>query len=290
MLAWGIKLHADFQSLWICVRIYTNLTFGRSLVRGRWLRYCYNRRHGSWTTSFRPVPTQGRLKERRRKEKDFFMGPEKKVTFRIQVVLTTYQNVVLPTMTLTVPGSLQFLVKVWSIPIPSSSSSALISESSSSASQSSRSHCAEPEDLNIPLAAACVSVGELNAAAGALGPRELRAIRIWDGLVLMLPEGPILDTATATKKLRETNYPLNLRNFRQRLRIQLRCCFPRSSLVSDGVRVEVKTDQIEEIQGEKASRSQQSTFAESRLTNCSFFEESFDLPDHCKFQQFLIPA
>lgn len=95
-----------------------------------------------------------------------------------------YQNVVLSTITLTVPGSLQFLVKVSSISIASSSSSLLSSESISSASQSSRSQ-GEPVDLKIPDAAAWVSVGELKAAAGVLRPRELRAMRIWDGLVLI---------------------------------------------------------------------------------------------------------
>lgn len=35
----------------------------------------------------------------------------------------------------------------------------------------------------MPEAAACVSVGELRAADGLFEPRELRAIKIWDGLV-----------------------------------------------------------------------------------------------------------
>jgi len=78
-------------------------------------------------------------------------------------------------------------VKVPSISIASSSSSVpLSSESTSSGSQSSKSHGGEPEDLNIPEAAACVSVGELKAAAGLLIPRELRAMSMWDGFVLMM--------------------------------------------------------------------------------------------------------
>lgn len=50
----------------------------------------------------------------------------------------------------------------------------------SSVSHSSRFHGGEPADLNIPAAAACVSVGELRAAEG-LCPLELRAMRMWDG-------------------------------------------------------------------------------------------------------------
>ena len=88
-----------------------------------------------------------------------------------------HQNVVLSTITFTVPGSVQFLVKVSSISI-ASSSSLLSSESISSGSQSSSSQGGEPVDLNIPDAAAWVSVGELKAAAGVLRPRELRAMRI----------------------------------------------------------------------------------------------------------------
>lgn len=37
----------------------------------------------------------------------------------------------------------------------------------------------------MPEAAAWVSVGELSEADGLLGPRELRAMRIWDGLVVI---------------------------------------------------------------------------------------------------------
>lgn len=37
----------------------------------------------------------------------------------------------------------------------------------------------------MPDAAAWVSVGELSEADGLLGPRELRAMRIWEGLVVM---------------------------------------------------------------------------------------------------------
>lgn len=38
----------------------------------------------------------------------------------------------------------------------------------------------------MPAAAACVSVGELRDADGLLCPRELRAMRIWEGLVLIM--------------------------------------------------------------------------------------------------------
>ena len=40
----------------------------------------------------------------------------------------------------------------------------------------------------MPAAAAWVSVGELRDAEGLLGPRELRAMRIWEGLVLSMLE------------------------------------------------------------------------------------------------------
>lgn len=92
--------------------------------------------------------------------------------------LRANQKVVLSTTIFTVPGNLQFLVKVSLISMASSSSSALSSDSISSVSQSSNSHGGEPEDLNIPDAAAWVSVGELREAEGLLSPRELRAIRM----------------------------------------------------------------------------------------------------------------
>lgn len=100
-------------------------------------------------------------------------------------VANAHQKVVVSTTTLTVPGSLQCFVKVSSISIDSSSSSVLSSESKSSGSQSSKSHDGEPEDLNTPEAAAWVSVGELSAAAVLFTPREFRAMRIWDGLLMV---------------------------------------------------------------------------------------------------------
>ena len=60
----------------------------------------------------------------------------------------------------------------------SSASSILSSDTMSSASHPSRSHGGEPDERNIPAAAACVSVGELNEAEGLLGPREFLAIRM----------------------------------------------------------------------------------------------------------------
>ena len=68
----------------------------------------------------------------------------------------------------------------------SSSSSVLSSDSMSSTSHSSKSHGGEPEDRKIPDAAACVSVGELREAEGLLRPRELRAMRICDGFVVIV--------------------------------------------------------------------------------------------------------
>ena len=85
----------------------------------------------------------------------------------------------------TVPGNLQAFVNVSSISMDSSSSSVLSSDAISSVSQSSNSQGEAPEDLKIPEAAAWVSVGELREAAGLFRPRELRAIRMWDGLVLI---------------------------------------------------------------------------------------------------------
>ena len=38
----------------------------------------------------------------------------------------------------------------------------------------------------MPDAAACVSVGELSAALGLFGPRELRAMRMCDGFVVIV--------------------------------------------------------------------------------------------------------
>ena len=62
----------------------------------------------------------------------------------------------------------------------------LSSEIASSVSAPSRNHGGEPaEERNMPAAAACVSVGELRAAVVLDGPRELRAMRMWDGLVVI---------------------------------------------------------------------------------------------------------
>lgn len=98
----------------------------------------------------------------------------------------TNQKVVLSTIIFTVPGNLQLLVKVSSMSIASSSSSVLSSVSRSSVSQSSKSQGGEPAERKMPEAAACVSVGELREAAGLLRPRELRAIRMCDGFVVMV--------------------------------------------------------------------------------------------------------
>ena len=56
----------------------------------------------------------------------------------------------------------------------------------SSLSHSSRSQGGEPEERNMPAAAAWVSVGELRDAEGLFSPRELRAMRMWEGLVLSM--------------------------------------------------------------------------------------------------------
>ena len=106
------------------------------------------------------------------------MSPVMKINWISLAKSRAYQNVVLSTTIFTVPGNLQFLVKVSSISMASSSSVPLSSESISSVSTSSSTHGGEPEDLKIPDAAAWVSVGELRAAAGLLRPLELRAMRI----------------------------------------------------------------------------------------------------------------
>jgi hypothetical protein len=93
--------------------------------------------------------------------------------------------VVVSTTIFTEPGNLECLVKVSSISMASSSSSMLNSDTMSSVSQPSRSHGGEPDDRKMPAAAACVSVGELREADGLFGPRELRAMSIWEGLVVM---------------------------------------------------------------------------------------------------------
>jgi hypothetical protein len=63
----------------------------------------------------------------------------------------------------------------------------LSSDTTSSVSTPSRNQGDDPaEERNIPAAAACVSVGELNDAETFNGPRELRAMRIWDGLVVIV--------------------------------------------------------------------------------------------------------
>ena len=62
----------------------------------------------------------------------------------------------------------------------------LSSEIASSVSAPSRKHGGDPaEERNMPAAAAWVSVGELRAAVVFDGPRELRAMRRWDGLVVI---------------------------------------------------------------------------------------------------------
>lgn len=100
--------------------------------------------------------------------------------------MSTDQNVVHSTTILTVPGNLLCLVKVSSISIASSSwSSMLSSDTISSVSHSWSSQGGEPDDRKIPEAAAWVSVGELSEADGLFGPRELRAMRIWEGLVVI---------------------------------------------------------------------------------------------------------
>lgn len=90
----------------------------------------------------------------------------------------TDQNVVLSTTILTVPGNRLCFVKVSSISMASSSSSIVSSDAISSVSHSCKTHGGEPDERNIPDAAACVSIGELREAEGLLGPREFRAMRI----------------------------------------------------------------------------------------------------------------
>lgn len=94
----------------------------------------------------------------------------------------TDQNVVLSTTIFTFPESFAFFVNVGSMSIGSSNPSMLSSDTESSVSQPSEDQGGEPAERNIPAAAAWVSVGELSEADGPLRPRELRAMRMWDGL------------------------------------------------------------------------------------------------------------
>ena len=87
-------------------------------------------------------------------------------------------------MILTVPGNDESLVKVSSSSTGSSSSSMLNCDTISAVSTSSSFHGGEPDDLKMPEAAAWVSVGELRDAEG-LWPLELRAMRMWDGFVVI---------------------------------------------------------------------------------------------------------
>jgi hypothetical protein len=97
----------------------------------------------------------------------------------------TYQNVVLSTTIFTVPGNLEVLVNASSMSMGSCESLMLTSETASSVSTPSRNHGGDPaEERKIPAAAACVSVGELRDAEVIFAwPRELRAMRMCDGLV-----------------------------------------------------------------------------------------------------------
>ena len=162
---------------------------------GGWLRDGDDGGHGWWTTGLEPTTTQCGLEERGSEEQNLLVCPVTKsyILAPILHVLPwwwkewTHQNVVLSTTILTVPGSLPLRrVKVSSISMARSDSYRLSSVTSSSLSHSSRSHGGEPEERNMPAAAAWVSVGELSDAEGLLGPRELRAMRMWEGLVLSM--------------------------------------------------------------------------------------------------------
>ncbi|SRR6266436_1651217 len=102
----------------------------------------------------------------------------------------THQNVVLSTTILTVPGNLEPLVNASSMSMGSRESLTLTSETASSVSTPSRNHGGDPaEERKIPAAAAWVSVGELRDAEVIFDwPRELRAMRMCDGLVVIVPE------------------------------------------------------------------------------------------------------
>jgi hypothetical protein len=99
----------------------------------------------------------------------------------------THQNVVLSTTILTVPGNWELLVNASSISMGSRESLMLTSETASSVSTPSINHGGDPaEERKIPAAAACVSIGELRDAEVIFDwPRELRAIRMCDGLVVI---------------------------------------------------------------------------------------------------------
>jgi hypothetical protein len=99
----------------------------------------------------------------------------------------THQKVVLSTTIFTVPGNLEFLVNASSTSMGSRESLMLTSDTASSVSTPSRNHGGDPaEERKIPAAAACVSVGELRDAVVMFDwPRELRAMRMCDGLVVI---------------------------------------------------------------------------------------------------------
>lgn len=97
----------------------------------------------------------------------------------------------LSTTIFTVPGNLEFLVNASSMSMGSRESLILTSETASSVSTPSRNHGGDPaEERKIPAAAACVSVGELREAVVMFDcPRELRAMRMCDGLVVIAISG-----------------------------------------------------------------------------------------------------
>lgn len=96
---------------------------------------------------------------------------------------SAHQNVVFSTMTFTVPGYLALRVKVSSTSIEAfdSSSSTSSSETSSSSHSSNDQGGDAADERKIPAAAACVSVGDDNAAERLFGDREERATRTAEG-------------------------------------------------------------------------------------------------------------
>ena len=77
-------------------------------------------------------------------------------------------------------------MNAWSTSMGSCESLTLTSETASSVSTPSNNHGGDPADeRKIPDAAAWVSVGELRAAEVFDWPREFRAMRMCDGLVVI---------------------------------------------------------------------------------------------------------
>lgn len=113
------------------------------------------------------------------------MRPDKPSTKIMCITSSTHQKVVFSTTIFTVPGYLARFVKVSSSSIAASGGSSSIaasSDTSSSAHSSNSQGGEDAEDLNIPAAAAWVSVGDDRAAERLPGDLDERATRTAEGV------------------------------------------------------------------------------------------------------------